>query len=164
MAGTRAHVGHSCGRDVAIGDRTDFSPLLLAVRMGRPGNGMKVAIMKLFGCVAVISVLFSAPAASAAETRCGWLENPTPANWWLTDKDASWTLMTQGEEARDEVMENLPSFEEDQYVATNGNYGYGCACLSVDVDGADERIIRVYSGKMLPLARCMADKALPRQE
>lgn len=102
--------------------------------------------------------------AVAAENRCGWLENPTPGNWWLTDKDASWTLMTQGEESRDEVMDNLPPFDETQYVASNGNYGYGCACLKVDVDRADERIVRVYSGKTIPLSRCENDKSLKRVE
>ncbi|CAK7256682.1 protein of unknown function [Shinella sp. WSC3-e] len=34
--------------------------------------------------------------AEAAETRCGWLQNPTPANWWLDDSEGTWTLMTQG--------------------------------------------------------------------
>lgn len=102
--------------------------------------------------------------AGAAENRCGWLVNPTPGNWWLTDKDASWTLMTQGEEARDEVMENLPPFDETQYVAANGNYGYGCACLSVDADKSAGRIVRVYSGKTIPLARCENDKSLKRVE
>ena len=27
-------------------------------------------------------------ASSVSETRCGWLENPTPANWWLLDKQS----------------------------------------------------------------------------
>jgi hypothetical protein len=34
--------------------------------------------------------------ASALERRCGWLDNPSPANWWLVDKDGTWILMEQG--------------------------------------------------------------------
>ena len=28
--------------------------------------------------------------AALAETRCGWVVNPTPGNWWLNDRDGSW--------------------------------------------------------------------------
>lgn len=115
------------------------------------------------GAVILFALMLTAPA-TAAENRCGWLMNPTPANWWLTDKDGTWTLMSQGEEPRDEVMENLPDFDDAQYVASNGNYGYGCACLSVDVNKADSRITQVYSGKILKLSRCEADTTLPRPE
>ena len=31
-----------------------------------------------------------------AEERCGWLENPTPGNWWLKDAHAFWIIATQG--------------------------------------------------------------------
>ena len=123
-----------------------------------------VATMKLVWAVTVGFILLSVAVAASAENRCGWLMNPTPANWWLTDRDGTWTLMSQGEEPRDEVMENLPDFEEKQYVASNGNYGYGCACLSVDVDRADARILRVHSGRTLPLAKCVKDGALPSPE
>jgi hypothetical protein len=112
---------------------------------------------------AALLTLALAPA-QAAESRCGWLVNPTPGNWWLTDKDATWILATQGIEAPDEVMMNVPEFDENEYVATNGNYGYGCACLSVDVDVAGERIVNVYGGKTLPLSRCESDEALPPPE
>jgi len=115
-------------------------------------------------CVALLLVIVSSVFASAAETRCGWLENPTPGNWWLTDRDGSWTLMTQGEDYREEVMDNVPPFNDAQYVATNGNYGYGCACLSVDVDKADGRIVKVYSGKAISLNKCEADRSLKRPE
>ncbi len=109
-------------------------------------------------------MIAAAGSAAAAENRCGWLENPTPGNWWLTDKDGSWTLMAQGEEYRESVMDQVPPFDEKQYVATNGNYGYGCACLSVDVDKAEGRIARVYSGKIIPLSRCEKDRSLKRTD
>ena len=28
----------------------------------------------------------------------GWLQNPTPGNWWLVDRDGEWTIGTQGGE------------------------------------------------------------------
>ncbi len=113
---------------------------------------------------ALLMLAASCLAAPAAEMRCGWLENPTPGNWWLTDRDGSWTLATQGDDYRDEVMDKVPPFDEAQYVATNGNYGYGCACLSVDVDKVETRIVRVHSGKTIPLTKCEADKTLKRVE
>ncbi|MEZ8685958.1 DUF4087 domain-containing protein, partial [Vibrio alginolyticus] len=44
----------------------------------------------------VILGMFSALAATAEETRCGWLENPSPANMWLIDRDGSWDISVQG--------------------------------------------------------------------
>ena len=29
---------------------------------------------------------------AGAERRCGWLSNPTPANYWLSDRDGEWTI------------------------------------------------------------------------
>ena len=47
-----------------------------------------------------------------------------------------------------------------EYVDKGNGHGHGCACLTVDTDHK-EKIIRVYSGKTVPLARCEADKTLP---
>ncbi len=30
------------------------------------------------------------------ETRCGWFDNPTPANYSLYDKDSEWIIGVQG--------------------------------------------------------------------
>ena len=99
--------------------------------------------------------------AKAAETRCGWLINPTPANWYLKDKDRQWTISTQGgSQARG--MDNLPAFNDDEYVKTNGYYGYGCACLSVVTDRNRIRITTIQGGEQLPLSTCREDPNLPR--
>jgi hypothetical protein len=106
------------------------------------------------------AALVVATSARAAETRCGWLENPTPANWWLEDADSTWTIMTQGDDAGElEGMELIHEISEHDYVRTNGNYGYACACLSVETDGK-ERITKILSFRQLALAKCRADKAL----
>lgn len=44
----------------------------------------------------VLVLLLLALPAIAAEQRCGWLDNPTPANLWLRDRDGQWTLSEQG--------------------------------------------------------------------
>jgi hypothetical protein len=97
----------------------------------------------------------------AAETRCGWLQNPTPANWWLTDRHGSWTISAQGG-YQAKGMDNIPSIGEREYVTTNGSYGYTCACLRVVTDRSKMRIISIQGGQQLPLRTCRQDPNLPK--
>lgn len=102
----------------------------------------------------------------AAETRCGWIDNPTPRNWWLEDSQKSWTIITQDPDRPEgpEGMELIPDLTEGEFVEVNGpSYGYACACMSVETDG-DERITRILSVEQLRLAQCHNDKALPSRE
>ncbi len=106
--------------------------------------------------LALLPVLAATPA--LAENRCGWLNNPTPGNWWLADADGWWTIMVQGNyEAAG--MENIGDMQEGQWVASNGNYGYACFCLDVDTDGQGA-ITDIYSSRQLRLAQCRRDPAL----
>ena len=108
------------------------------------------------------------PAGAAEQTRCGWLGNPTPANWWLDDADGSWTISAQGG-WHAEGFFDLPMPDpalDDEWVSSNGEpgrsyYGHGCACLVGRFDGSDGRVLSVASMRELPLARCRADAALP---
>ena len=104
----------------------------------------------------------SAPASreSAAARRCGWLVNPTPANWWLTDRDGQWILGTQGADQAP-GMDEMPDMSTAGWVETNGHYGYGCACMTITAD-ADGRVTRVADAQPKPLKQCRADKGLPR--
>lgn len=103
--------------------------------------------------------LLATGSAQAAENRCGWIENPTPGNWWLTDAQGQWTMMTQGSyEAAG--MDNIGDISAGDYVATNGNYGYACGCMRVDTDG-EGVITQIYSFRQIPLAKCESDGALP---
>jgi hypothetical protein len=97
--------------------------------------------------------------AAQAETRCGWIVNPTPGNWWLTDAQADWTIATQGAGGAP-GMDLIPDLTAGEWVEVNGSYGYGCACLEVGTDGAGS-ILRILSVRQLPLARCENDPALP---
>lgn len=105
-------------------------------------------------------LLMAALPGYSAETRCGWLQNPTPGNWWLTDADATWTISAQGG-YRARGMDNIPDISTGQYVRTNGYYGYGCACLEVTVDWRRSRISRIDSVEQLPLKQCRQDRNLP---
>ncbi|MBL0374388.1 DUF4087 domain-containing protein [Rhizobium sp. KVB221] len=106
------------------------------------------------------ATLLLAASIAQAEKRCGWLENPTPGNWWLTDSEMSWTIMTQGGfEA--EGMDQIGDISAGDYAATNGNYGHACACMDVMTDPDNGRITMIHSFKQLSLAKCANDKALP---
>lgn len=95
----------------------------------------------------------------ASETRCGWLSNPTPANWWLNDADGEWTLGEQGG-YQAKGMDKIPDFADSRWVKTNGPHGYGCACMNVTVSKSNMRILRVLKAWPRPLSACRKDKAL----
>jgi hypothetical protein len=102
----------------------------------------------------------AAPAKGAR--RCGWLSNPTPANWWLTDSKGQWILATQGSDQAP-GMDDLPDMSTAGWVETNGHYGYGCACMTITAD-SDGRVTRVADARPRPLKQCQADRSLPRPE
>jgi len=98
---------------------------------------------------------------SAAETRCGWFENPTPSNAWLIDRDGEWIIAVQGGY---QAEGDWPDFSDDQWVKTNVNYGYGCACMSVTVDKAKHRVVKIMSATPKALSVCRNDKAIKDKE
>ena len=98
-------------------------------------------------------------AAPAAQTRCGWFSNPTPANAWLHDREAEWTVGVQGGH---QAEGDWPAFGPKQWVETNGHYGHGCACLTVEVDRESGRVLEIKSARARPLSACRRDKALKR--
>jgi len=90
------------------------------------------------------------------EQRCGWVDNPTPANWWITDREGEWEIGVQGGYQADGEM---PDFDE-QWVETNVHHGYGCACMHVRVDRSAKRVITYRDVKALPIEQCRTDKTL----
>jgi hypothetical protein len=95
------------------------------------------------------------------ETRCGWFENPTPANAWLVDKNGEWTIGIQGGYQADGDWPNIP---ERQWVATNNTYGYGCACIKGSFDRKQGRVINIVNSRARPLSACRGDAAIKRKE
>lgn len=120
------------------------------------------ASRRLFaGSVMASLALAGASVAGAAEgeVRCGWFSNPSPGNASLYDKDGEWTIAVQG--GHQAEGDWPPKFPPGGYAATGrGSYGYGCACLRVVVDKAENNVLRIISGKGRPLAICRGDKTL----
>lgn len=110
----------------------------------------------ILSCLSLITL-----PANATETRCGWLQNPTPANWYLRDKDGTWTISLQGGYQAG-GMDNIPSLNDREYIKTNVNYGYACACLDVVADSDRMRITIIQRGEQLPLSTCREDPNLPK--
>ena len=95
-----------------------------------------------------------------AEERCGWLENPTPGNWWLRDSHGLWIISAQGGPYA-EGIDKLPQPQPDRFVATNGQYGYSCVCLTGAFDVHAQTMTRLELARTSPLSVCRNDKALP---
>lgn len=93
------------------------------------------------------------------EKRCGWFSNPTPANASLYDRDDEWVVGVQGGY---QAEGDWPTFGPKEWVRTNGNYGYGCACLEVRVDREKHEVIEIESARARPLSACRSDRALRR--
>jgi hypothetical protein len=98
-------------------------------------------------------------AAPQFETRCGWFSNPTPANIWLYDRDGEWTIGVQGG-YQVEGDWDWPDFKPRQWVRTNVNYGYGCACLQLRVNKETHEVLEIKSARARPLAACRRDRSL----
>ncbi|HZG31218.1 Protein of unknown function [Ensifer adhaerens] len=120
--------------------------------------------MKTFLLSAVLAVgclVSTGASAGGPLTRCGWVLNPTPGNWYLSDGDGDWTLATQGSDEEAVGMENIGDISAGDYEATNGNYGYACGCMKVRDDPATMRILEVLSFRQSSLAKCKKDPHLP---
>lgn len=99
---------------------------------------------------------------ASAEYRCGWLDNPAPDVYQFIDKQATWTIMQRGGYSIPATsIINLPKQQPNEFVRTNGSYGYSCNCMSVTSDARSKRITSiVYKGKQVLLKRCLEDKSI----
>ena len=124
---------------------------------------MKLAVMLVMVLLAALGswqpVSFGQPFFEKAETRCGWFSNPTPANASLYDSQREWIISVQGGYEAEGDWPDIPS---DQWVATNVNYGYGCACVRATVNRKTGRVIKIVSASARPLSACRRDKSLQK--
>jgi len=95
------------------------------------------------------------------ENRCGWFENPTPANVSLYDRDAEWTIGVQGGY---QVPGDWPwpEFKKGEWVKTNNDYGYGCACLELRVNKDTHEVLEIKSARARTLSACRNDESLKK--
>jgi len=96
--------------------------------------------------------LYVSQAASAAQLRCGWIENDMPSSLTLSDREGTWTIVSIDKQA-DGFDDHMP----------DTNKGDSCGCLSVETDKASMLIIKVLAGKLKPVAACRRDKSLKQQ-
>jgi hypothetical protein len=102
-------------------------------------------------------------AARAASVRCGWLDNPSPGNAYLYDKDGEWTIAVQG--GYQAIGDWPPVFKPGQWMRRGpGDYGYGCVCLTVKLDLNEKKILTILSGEARPLSVCRKDFAIAKIE
>ena len=95
------------------------------------------------------------------QTRCGWFDNPTPGNYWLSDKDGEWIFGVQGGYQLEDF--EFPKFGKNRWVeGPNGSYGYGCACFEMRADPESKHVLEVRKSYSRPLSACRKDKALRR--
>ncbi|CAN5757761.1 DUF4087 domain-containing protein [soil metagenome] len=127
-------------------------------------GGVALGCLLLTG-VALVVEPFGMGHASASgqfEVRCGWFDNPTPANISLYDRDGEWIIGVQGGYQVDSDWD-WPAFKPRQWVRTNvGSYGYGCACLRLRVDRQTHRVMEIRSSRARSLAVCRQDKSLKK--
>lgn len=110
--------------------------------------------------ICTLLTLLALPASAApakVERRCGWFENPTPANATLTDRDGVWEIASQGGY---QAEGEWPTFNDQQWVRTNNYSGYGCACVSANADPQTHRLDQLHKAKARPLSACRNDPSL----
>ncbi|CAB3798067.1 DUF4087 domain-containing protein [Pararobbsia alpina] len=104
---------------------------------------------RIVGLTGLIALALVTQSVTAAEKRCGWIENTMPSSLTLTDRDGSWDLVTIDWQTEG-FDKNMPST----------NRGDTCACLTVVTDKKSMRIVKVLGGKLLPTSTCQRDKSL----
>ena len=123
--------------------------------------------LMIVSCLLLVAVVFvnGHPGESEAtqlETRCGWFDNPTPANVSLFDRDAEWIIGVQGG-YQVEGDWPWPDFKPGQWVVTNAtSYGYGCVCMRVRVNKETHKVLEIKSSSARPLSACRRDRSLKR--
>jgi hypothetical protein len=113
--------------------------------------------------IAVSMIALAPMAPRAASMRCGWLDNPTPGNASLYDEDGEWTIAVQG--GHQANGDWPPAFKPGQWIRRGpGSYGYGCVCLTVEVEEKGKTIFNILSGEGRPLSVCRKDRAIAKIE
>lgn len=117
----------------------------MAVRQHPP---KKFSMRKIIAVTGLMAFALIAQSTTAAEMRCGWIENTMPSDLSLSDRDGSWKLASF--EWQTEGFDHIPSTD----------HGDTCGCISGVTDKKSMRILKVLGGKLLPASTCQRDKNL----
>jgi hypothetical protein len=119
----------------------------------------------MLAVAASVVPLCVAASANSSESRpalrCGWFDNPTPGNAWLTDRDGEWIVGIQGGH---QAEGDWPEFKKSEWISTNRSYGYGCACIKLIAERGSREVREILSSKSRPLGDCRNDKRLPKRK
>lgn len=91
--------------------------------------------------------------------ECGWFVNPVPNEVTFITKSESWIISQQGAH---EAAGDWPEFSDKEWMANNsGFHGYGCACMTLQVDPATHLVLQIKSAKSKSLNYCRGTLKLP---
>ena len=122
----------------------------------------RVATKLSIPCAIVAGMMVIAAGPARADRLCGWINNPAPNNFWLTDRVNDWVLSVQGDGSVPGFT-TMPDMTRRGWITTNpGGHGYGCACVTAQVDWRTRRITRLIKADAMPLDLCQRDPGLPR--
>ncbi len=114
----------------------------------------------LFGLLTWATVMPPGLAKPPLQWRCGWLNNPTPSNIWLADRDGEWLITVQGGYQTPGDWP-WPDFKDNEWIVTNaGEHGYGCACLQMRVNPQTRRALEIKKAYSKPLKACRREPGL----
>jgi hypothetical protein len=121
--------------------------------------------IRLILSLAILAILAGSLYSTKETSReiCGWYDNPTPGNFWLTDGHSAWVIGIQAHEPA-EGLEHIPEFGEAWVSTNSGSYGYGCACMTVTVNQKQQRIRSIHTARVLPIAQCKNNPSLPQED
>jgi hypothetical protein len=122
---------------------------------------MSTATLRL---IVIAGALLAVPALAAPgdpQTRCGWLDNPTPGNFDLLDSAGWWVVAAQGG-YQAEGLDDVPDLSGPEFVKTNGNYGYACVCMTVTTDNEKKRVTSIKKVTQKRIRDCAGDPKLPK--
>jgi hypothetical protein len=102
--------------------------------------------------IALLLAMLAAMSQDHGRTRCGWLVNPTPGNWWLDDRAGEWMIGAQGG-YQAPGMDDMPDMTTRGWIESNGHYGRGCACMSLSTERRTRRVTRIFLGATDAAAR-----------
>lgn len=131
-------------------------PLILVRSACSLGGNMRLVLLLICAMVGG-QTAFADAGPPMGQLRCGWFENPTPANAWLTDREGEWLIAGQGGH---QAQGGWPSFPPWRWVRTNGHYGYGCACMRVLTNPSDFSVTKILWSSPRSLASCRKDTTL----